>query len=609
MRATSLLPFAATRITFKRWSKASPASGKLTAYLIGSFRLSSFFTRILCVSSCIAALTACAASPTLTDWQTRWNTWLNGDDEKLIIVDDVASIDEPVSIADADNDRECLENCETETLGADTGTTDAVIPVEEPPVAVLEHADLWEHLRENFTELSLIEHPRVDTELEWYKKHPDYILRVTKRASPYLHFIVETLQAEGLPMELALLPVVESAYDPFAYSHGRAAGLWQFIPGTAKLFKLHDDWWYDGRRDVVASTRAAAQFLKRLNQSFDGDWLHALASYNTGPGRVARAVKSNKRAGKPTSFWDLKLPRETSTYVPRLIAIAKIIADPERYGVSLTPVPNKPVLDIVDVDGQIDLAKIATLSGLSLDEVYRYNPGFNQWATSPKAPNYIVLPLTVSQIFRDNLALLPKDQWLSWTRYVVAKGDVLGTIAAKHKTDVATLRKVNKLRTNNIRIGDVLLIPTASSSNVEYALSEDNRLEKRQQRLASRKELADEYTVQSGDSFWTIARRFNVKISDLAKWNGMASRDPLRVGRVLKIYRETDAVSAVAPNERKTVVKKVNYKVRNGDSLARIAGKFNIKINDIVSWNKLNPKKYLQPGQALTLFVDVHSAP
>jgi membrane-bound lytic murein transglycosylase D len=192
---------------------------------------------------------------------------------------------------------------------------------------------------------------------------------------------------------------------------------------------------------------------------------------------------------------------------------------------------------------------------------------------------------------------------------VVAKGDVLGTIAAKHKTDVATLRKVNKLRTNNIRIGDVLLIPTASSSNVEYALSEDNRLEKRQQRLASRKELADEYTVQSGDSFWTIARRFDVKISDLAKWNGMASRDPLRVGKVLKIYRETDAVSAEAPSERKTVVKKVNYKVRNGDSLARIAGKFNIKINDIVSWNKLNPKKYLQPGQALTLFVDVHSAP
>lgn len=557
-------------------------------------------------------LTACAGSPTLTDWQTRWNNWLNGDDEKLIIVDDVANIDEPVSIADADNDRECLENCVTDTLGTDVATPDTAIPTEtsnelQPPV--LAHVDLWEYMRENFTELSLIDHPRVDAELQWYKNHPDYILRVTKRSLPYLHFIVETLQAEGLPLELALLPVVESAYDPFAYSHGRAAGLWQFIPGTARLFKLHDDWWYDGRRDVVASTRAAAQFLKRLNQSFKGDWLHALASYNTGPGRVARAVKSNKRAGKPTSFWDLKLPKETSTYVPRLIAISKIIADPEKYGVSLTPVPNEPVLDIVDIDGQIDLAKIATLSGLTLDEVYRYNPGFNQWATSPKAPNYIVLPLTVSQIFRDNLALLPGDQWLSWTRYVVAKGDVLGTIAAKHKTDVATLRKVNKLRTNNIRIGDVLLIPTASSSNVEYALSEDNRLERRQQRLASRKQLAEEYTVQSGDSFWTIARRFNVKISDLAKWNGMASRDPLRVGKVLKIYRESGAVSAAAPNTRKTVVKKVNYKVRNGDSLARIAGKFNIKINDIVNWNKLNPKKYLQPGQALTLFVDVHSAP
>ena len=575
--------------------------------------MSSFFARYFSVLCLVFSLAGCAATPSLNDWQARWNSWLNGDDEKLIIVDETAHTDEPVSIADADHDRECDDSCtDPEALTSIDSPTIEPLATEGIPQETSEltpgQTDLWAYMREHFTEISNIDHPRIDAELQWYKKHPDYILRVTKRASPYLYFIVETLQAEGLPMELALLPVVESAYDPFAYSHGRAAGLWQFIPGTARLFKLHDDWWYDGRRDVVASTRAASQFLQRLNQSFDGDWLHALASYNTGPGRVARAIKKNKRAGKSSTFWDLKLPRETSTYVPRLIAISKIIADPEKYGVTLTPVANEPVLDIVEIDGQIDLAKIATLSGLSLDEVYRYNPGFNHWATSPKAPNYIVLPLTVSEIFRNNLALLPKDQWLSWARYTVSKGDVLGTIAAKYNTDVATLRKVNKLRTNNIRIGDVLLIPIASN-DVEYALSEDNRLERRQQNLANRNAIEEEYTVQPGDSFWTIAKRFDIKISDLAKWNGMASRDPLRVGKVLKIYRASSTVSAAAPSARKTVVKKVNYKVRKGDSLARIAGKFNIKIDDIVQWNKLNPKKYLQPGQALTLFVDVQRAP
>ncbi len=572
-------------------------------------------SRHLIALCCCLSMAGCAATPTLNDWQARWDAWLNGDDSEITAIDNATAEAEPVVIADADEDRDCAADCTSRVdliddnlSESDTEVTAIPGKTEVEPIAI-PPSDLWQHIRDQFGDIASIDHPRVEAELRWYKNHPDYILRVTKRAAPYLHFIVQTLEQEGLPMELALLPVVESAYDPFAYSHGRAAGLWQFIPGTAKLFKLHDDWWYDGRRDVVASTRAASQFLKRLNQTFKGDWLHALASYNTGPGRVARAVKKNKRDGKDTAFWALKLPRETSTYVPRLIAISKIVAEPERYGVSLTPVPNEPVFELVEIDSQIDLAKIAKLAGISMDEVYRFNPGFNHWATSPKGPNYIVLPLEVSHIFRENLAQLPKEQWLSWTRYVVKRGDVLGTIAQRHNSDVATLKKVNKLRNNNIRIGEVLLIPTASSSDSAYGLSESNRLENHQQRLARRAELADEYTVQAGDSFWTIARRYNVTVAQLAKWNGMASRDPLRVGKVLKIYRPVTDTSPLPPSSRKKVVKKVNYKVRRGDSLARIANKFNLQINDIVDWNKLNPSKYLQPGQALTLFVNVQSAP
>ena len=575
-----------------------------------------FSVRAFVFSASLFTLAGCASSPTINDWQSRWDAWLKGDDSELTTMDSASADAEPVIIADTDHDRECEVDCQlkidqlSELPNSDIDIEPAPSQdnIEQAP-EVLPPVDLWQHIRENFGELASIEHPRVDAELRWYKNHPDYILRVTKRAAPYLHFIVQTLEENELPLELALLPVVESAYDPFAYSHGRAAGLWQFIPGTARLFKLHDDWWYDGRRDVAASTIAASQFLKRLNQTFKGDWLHALASYNTGPGRVARAVKKNKRAGKDTSFWSLKLPRETSNYVPRLIAISKIIADPERYGVALTPVANEPVFELVDIDAQIDLAKIATLSGLSLEEVYRFNPGYNHWATSPKGPGYIVLPLTVSQQFKDNLAQLPRDQWLSWMRYTVKSGDVLGTIAQRHNTDVATLKKVNKLRNNNIRIGDVLLIPVASSNDEEYGLSADNRLEKTQKKLDNRAEIVEQYFVQPGDSFWTIARRYNVKVAQLAKWNGMASRDPLRVGKQLKIYRQASNSSLPPPSSRKSIVKKINYKVRRGDSLARIASKFNLKIKDIVGWNRLNTDKYLQPGQALTLFINVQSAP
>ena len=210
--------------------------------------------------------------------------------------------------------------------------------------ATLDAPDLWMRMRKGFQLDLELKNPRIESQLNWYVKNPRYIERTFGRAQRYLHHIVQAIEEHGLPLELALLPVVESAFDPFAYSHGRASGLWQFIPGTGKMYGLHQNWWYDGRRDVLASTQAAIDYMSYLSRRFDGNWLYALASYNSGSGRVSKAIRNNKKRGKAVDFWSLKLPRETRAYVPKLIAIAKLVANPEKYNITLPHIPDDSYL-------------------------------------------------------------------------------------------------------------------------------------------------------------------------------------------------------------------------------------------------------------------------
>ncbi|NND47613.1 MAG: transglycosylase SLT domain-containing protein, partial [Woeseiaceae bacterium] len=246
--------------------------------------------------------------------------------------------------------------------------------------------DVLARLRQGFT-LTYDDNRRTAAELKWFVSHPDYLNRVFTRAQRYLPYIVAELERRGMPLELALLPIVESAYDPFAYSHGRAAGLWQMIPGTAKRFGVKQNWWYDGRRDVVDSTRAALDYLEHLEGLNDGDWLNAIASYNSGEGNVLRAARKNRKANKPVDFWHLKLPRETSMYVPKLLALVEIVADPEKYQLTLPVVPDEQQFMVADIGSQLDLALAAELAGVDIDTVYQYNPGYNRWSTDPSGPH------------------------------------------------------------------------------------------------------------------------------------------------------------------------------------------------------------------------------
>jgi membrane-bound lytic murein transglycosylase D len=467
--------------------------------------------------------------------------------------------------------------------------------------------NIWFRVK-NGLQLDYPQKQRLIVQRDWYARHQAYLNRVADRARPFLFDIVQEIEARNMPMELALLPIVESAFDPFAYSHGRASGMWQFIPGTGKRFGLQQNWWYDGRRDVYASTRAALDYLAYLHELFDGNWLHALAAYNSGEGNVRRAIRNNKKKNKPTDFWNLKLPKETRAYVPKLLALADLLARDDEFSLNWKPIKNAPYLEKVDIGSQLDLALAASLAGMTVEDIYRYNPGFNRWSTPPGGPHYLLLPLENVAQFKTGLSTTAKEDRVRWLRYTIRSGDSLSTIARKHNTTVATLRSVNSIRGTRITAGDTLLIPTASQAQQAYTLSSDRRLAKKQN--IPRGANKQFYTVRSGDSFWKIARQFGVTHRNLAKWNGMAPTDPLKVGKRLVVWTDTAVVaSAPATNvalQQQQRLRKINYWVRRGDSFARISDKFAVSIQDLKRWNeKISQRKYLQPGDRITLYVDI----
>ncbi|AOY87598.1 lytic transglycosylase [Marinobacter salinus] len=482
-------------------------------------------------------------------------------------------------------------------------------PEQQSAEKMPQETDLWQRLRDGFELDHDIDNERVRDQLNWYSSHPGYINRVVERGSRYLHYILSETEKRGLPAEFALLPVVESAFDPFAYSHGRAAGLWQFIPSTGKYFGLTQSWWHDDRRDVITATDAALTYLDRLTGRFDGDYTLALAAYNSGGGTVSSALRRNRKLNRPQDFWSLELPRETRHYVPKLIALAKIFDKPEDYGIKLPALEDEPYFEVVETGSQLDLAQAAELAGVDVDEIYLLNPTYNRWATNPDGPHRLLVPKENSEAFRTALAKIPSSQRVSWQNYRVKSGDSLITIARKFSTTPSVIQQVNKLNSDLIRIGQRLMIPSAKNGSDTYALSASQRLERKQDRKRDGNKVR--YTVRRGDTFWDIAREHRVSVREVAAWNSMAPGDPLIPRKELVIWSKTSQPTLLASNSSrgKAMVRKVGYRVRKGDSLSTIASRFAVNVRDIASWNDLNTARYLQPGQSLVLYVDIRNSP
>lgn len=382
--------------------------------------------------------------------------------------------------------------------------------------------DLWARIR---SELSWddVDNKQVQLAVDQYVAQPSYLPDVSERGSLYLYYIVEEVQKRNMPMEIALIPLVESTLDPFAYSPGQAAGLWQIMPSTGEHLGLHQNWWFDGRRAVRDSTEVALDYLEQLHKEFDNDWLLALAAYNAGQGRVARARKDNEDKGLPTDYWSLDLPSETRRYIPKVLALSQIIAEPESHAVEIPPIADEPVFEVARVDGQVDLARAAELADVSLESLRELNPGQLRWATAPDGPQELLVPLGTGERFEAGLAQLTPAEKVRWRNYRVRPGDNLISIAKKFHTNAGLIRRVNNINGSNIKAGASLMIPSSDwTSNLAIA-------EQPQPPTIG-------YQVRAGDSLSKIAGKYKVSVEDLVAWNSLDPGQYLKPGQTLKLH-------------------------------------------------------------------------
>ncbi len=425
--------------------------------------------------------------------------------------------------------------------------------------------DIWDRVREGLV-LADVRRPSRAAPVRWAGLRQAFIDQIVERATPYLHHIVEEAERRDMPTDVALLPIVESAYRAEARSPGHAAGIWQLIPSTGRHFGLKQNAWYDGRRDVLASTDAALDYLEVLHERFDGDWLNAFAAYNCGEGMIERAIARNRRAGRGTDFWSLALPAETRGFVPKLIAVSKIVANPAGHKLSLRPIPDKPYLAEVEVGRQIRLAEAAKLAGVSVEELRRLNPGLIQSITAPSGPHRLAVPVDRAAAFRRRLAghshikikggphnpgrtlarvrsyvslgqrvddrrlaVMSVPGWSRGTTHRVRAGDTLWDLSQTYRVPLAALREANGLGAmaagikTRLRPGQELLIPSPAALGAETSVV--------------RKPRRVHHRIQPGDSLPRIARRYRVSVNQLRHWNPPAAYRSMKPGSLLVVYR------------------------------------------------------------------------
>lgn len=384
-----------------------------------------------------------------------------------------------------------------------------------------EFEDLLERLRAGFQ--LQFDSRLVAAHETFYTRRPETLARVLERSRPYLHYVVEEVERRGMPLEIALLPVIESAYNPWAYSRAHAAGLWQFIPSTGRKYGLDKDFWFEGRYDVLAATDAALTYLQDLYAMF-GDWSLALGAYNMGEGGMARAIARNEAKRIPVEYDRLRLPRETANYVPKLIAVRNIIANPSAYGISLEPMPNTPHFVKVTLPLRIDLELAARFAELSVEQFALLNPGHTKPVLDISAERPLLLPAEKAGYFYVNLNR--HDQPLvTWQTYVMGRGDRIERVAARHGLTVAQLREANGLSPRaRVRAGDVLVVPGAAAAGDTPQVV----------RVSGTSSDPAFHRVRSGDTLYSIARQYDISIDQLKRWNRLSS-SRIQPGQVLRL--------------------------------------------------------------------------
>ena len=482
--------------------------------------------------------------------------------------------------------------------------------------------NLWDVLRDEFTLPHYENYPAVQDKIDWYMNNQDFLIRSVNRASPYLYYILQQVKKRHLPAELVLLPIIESGYNPFSMSPVGAAGIWQLMPATANDLGVRQDWWYDGRRDVITSTRAALNHLAYLQRVYDGNWLLALAAYDTGEGNLRNAILKNIRSGRDTDFWSLPVAAETRNYVPSLLAVAVIISHPEQYPIYFPPVRNAPYLAQIDIGSQVNLKQAAVFAGISFKKIKQLNPGYNRPLTPNKGQFKLVLPIERVEQFTENLVRSPLNTQINWVHYRFNTGDTLLSVAKKFNTTPEAILKLNQLSKNAIRRHMVLLIPTdkekkaRDTKNTGLVATQPYDRAKRTgsttaTSVAAIKALSN-YTLQPGDTVYMvrssdtlhgIAKRFHVAPDILRAANKLSPTRRLLPGKQLIIPTH---VSLSANNQDGLQPGDTIYMVRKGDTIENIANKFHTSPASIRLSNLINGNA-LQEGERIVVPTHIQS--
>lgn len=456
-----------------------------------------------------------------------------------------------------------------------------------PSIAAAEPADgFLAELRAGFALDHDLDRRQVRKEVEWLVKNSEYLATKRERGLRYLPYICAQVQSRELPTELCLIPIIESALNPNAFSPRGALGLWQFMPSTARRFGLARDWWTDQRRDVALSTDAALDYLTQLHKRF-GDWTLALAAYNCGEGRMHRTLR--KMPGAKTAF-DLRLPRETEYYVARILAYSAVFAEPERFGVKLPFDPldsATPNIAVVETGGQIDLARAAEAIGQDMQYLYRLNPSLKRWATPPSGPHQLVVRAEDAQAAQAALAGLSEDERMFWARHRIGPHDTLSGIASDYEVGMDTLSRVNGVHDGHIEEGDFLMVPTPFRNWSDYPTP-----------LRTGAGGDEIYVVRSGDSLWRISRRLDIDMNLLMRANELTKRSVLQIGQRLSLPGLGGTRSI---KEKQVTQEAIAYRVRRNDSLSAIAARYKVSVATLAGWNDIDPKAYIHPGQQLVV--------
>ena len=441
-----------------------------------------------------------------------------------------------------------------------------------------EYEDIWSYIKQNnVSKTEVILNDQVLSYMNMHLKDLDKFKEYLNDSYYFIYFVINELEDNNLPIELALLPYIESNYDPFSISSSGAVGMWQFMPRTGRLYKLNKSWWNEDRHDPFRSTEAAVDYLKYLYQRFDEDIYLTIAAYNAGPSLLDRRINQNKRKGDQVDFWSLNVPAQTKNYVPKYIALRELILNSDNYGIKMPAIPFEPVVEKIIIPSQVEILALSEYLEIKPELLYKLNAGYTKWASAPKDESIFYIPIEKYYLFQSENNPFNDINQINWISHVVKRGDNLWDLAMKYDTEVKIIKEINYLNNDLLSIDDTLLIPlgkTKSNNFIPYEM----------------------YIVSEGDSLWSISKKYNLEVRDLAKMNSLNENEFLQLGQQLSIGNKN--IHRNIESKKRTIL----YSVKQGDNLYKISELFDVTIKSIEEINNFD-EATLMPGQIIKIAI------